>query len=229
MQTGKKLLLAFVAAACMGGCSTAPKVDTASMPDTEKAMSLTDKVLEKFGIKKPEVPETPDKPDVELPDRRIKWRLAASDALNLNAQGEPVALLTRIYKLKSADAFMKAPYEAFGDSAKEKELLGDDVLDSRDLQLVPGQHYERTDKVKREANFVGIVALYRSPSPSHWRYVFKAEWAELTGLNIGLHACAMHVQKGRPIGESIRTFRSTGVPCPKINPVAPATARETQP
>ena len=105
MQTGKKLLLAFVAAACMGGCSTAPKAESAATPETEKSASLTDKVLEKLGLKKPEAPETPDKPDVDLPDRRIKWRLAASDALNLNAQGQPVALLTRIYKLKSADAF----------------------------------------------------------------------------------------------------------------------------
>lgn len=229
MQTGKKLLLAFVAAACMGGCSTAPKTESAAMPESEKSASLTDKVLEKLGLKKPEAPETPDKPDVELPDRRIKWRLAASDALNLNAQGQPVALLTRIYKLKSADAFLKAPYEVFGDNTKEKELFGEDLIDSRDLQLLPGQHYERTDKAPRTANFVGIVALYRAPSPSHWRFAFKADWAEVTGLTLGLHACAMQVQKGRPIGESVRTFQSTGVPCPKINPVATATARETQP
>jgi type VI secretion system protein VasD len=89
------------------------------------------------------------------------------------------------------------------------------LIDSRDLQLLPGQHYERTDKAPRAANFVGIVALYRAPSPSHWRFAFKADWAEATGLILGLHACAMQVQKGRPIGESVRTFQSTGVPCPK--------------
>lgn len=214
---------------CLGGCASAPKTDGAAMPDSEKASSYADKALEMLGIKKPETPDMPDKPDVALPDRRITWRLSASDALNLNAQGQPVALLTRIYKLKSADAFLKAPYEAFGDSAKEKALIGDDLVESRDLQLIPGQHYETIDKVAREANFIGIVALYRTPDPLHWRFAFKAGKAERTGLNIGLHACAMTAQKGDPIGDATHTVKSAAAPCPKINPVAALAAHEAQP
>ncbi|MGE5451684.1 MAG: type VI secretion system lipoprotein TssJ [Acidobacteriota bacterium] len=229
MHTGKKLVWVGLLASVLGGCASAPKTDAASLPDSDKALSYTDKALAFFGIKKPETPDMPDKPDVALPDRRIRWQLAASDALNLNAQGQPVALLTRIYKLKSADAFLKAPYEAFGDPVKEKELIGDDLLESRDLQLIPGQHYESVDKVAREANFVGIVALYRAPANSRWRYAFKANKAELFGLSLGLHACAMSVQKGDPVGESIRTLKSAAVPCPQIHPVAATAANEVQP
>lgn len=227
MSTGKTHLAACLGlvAVLLAACSSAPKAP--EMPDTEKAMSMTDKVLEKLGIKKPEAPELPDKPDVQLPDRRIRWRLAASDALNLNAAGQPVALLTRIYKLKNADAFMKAPYETFGDAAKEKEALGEDLLESRDLQLIPGQRYEQVDKVTREAGFVGIVALYRTPAGSHWRYAFKAGRAELSGISMGLHACAMSVHKGEPVGLNVRSQQSVAIPCPK--PVASVATREIQP
>ncbi len=223
------LFVAMAAMVCLGGCASAPKPPAEMPAGADKASSFTDKALEFFGIKKPEAPQSMDKPDVAMPDRRINWKLAASDALNLNTQGQPVALLTRIYKLKSADAFLKAPYEAFGDTAKEKGLMGDDLLESRDLQLIPGQHYESTDKVKREANFVGIVALYRAPVSSHWRYAFKADKAEWTGISIGLHACAMTVQKGTPEGKAVQVARSAAMPCPSTpQPAAPA-AHEAQP
>lgn len=221
--------VAMAAMVCLGGCASAPKPPAEMPAGAEKGSSFTDKALEFFGIKKPEAPQPTDKPDLAMPDRRISWKLAASDALNLNAQGQPVALLTRIYKLKSADAFLKAPYEAFGDVARERELMGDDLIESRDLQLIPGQHYESTDKVKREANFVGIVALYRAPAPTHWRYAFKADKVEWSGISIGLHACAMTVQKGTPEGKSVQVARSAAMPCPLTQqPAAPA-ANEAQP
>ena len=92
--------VAMAAMVCLGGCASAPNRPPRCQQERKKASSFTDKALEFFGIKKPEAPQATDKPDLAMPDRRINWKLAASDALNLNAQGQPVALLTRIYKLK---------------------------------------------------------------------------------------------------------------------------------
>lgn len=170
-----------------------------------------DKALEAVGFKKPELPELPD---VQLPARKVLWRLHASDSLNVSPSGAPVALLTRTYKLRSPSAFLQAPYEVFGDPAKEKAQLGDDVIEAREVQLIPGQHIEVRDKVTREAPYIGIVALYRSPSPQRWRYAFRSESAEKTGLSIGLHACAMSVQVGEPEGQTLSVARSAAVPCP---------------
>lgn len=173
-----------------------------------------DKALEAIGFKKPELPKAPDLPEVQLPDRKIRWRLHASDSLNVLPSGESVAMLTRIYKLRSPNAFLQAPYEVFGNPAKEKAQLGDDIIETREVQMIPGQQDEVTDQTAREARYIGIVALYRNPATQRWRYAFRSESAEKSGLSIGLHACAMSVQVGEPIGQPLSTARSAAVPCP---------------
>lgn len=186
----------------LSACSSTP---TAIVMEGIGAMK--DKALESVGIKKPEVPES------AKPERSIRWRLQASDALNTDAQGESLALLTRIYKLKSPNAFMQVPYEVFGDPAQEKARLGDELIETREVQLIPGQRHEVMDKVAREAPYVAIVALYRQPAPQRWRYVFSAEAAEKTGLTLGAHACALTVQSGEPIGLPLSLVRSADLSC----------------
>ena len=175
---------------------------------------MADSALSAVGLKKPDAPDVPTVPDSALPDFKVNWRVYASESLNVDEQGHALALVLRIYKLKSPDAFLQAPYDAFGDAAKEKTVLGDDLVAAREVQLVPGQHYEATDKVAREARYVGIVALYRNPLPGRWRYAFSTAQADKTGLNIGAHACAMSVQVGEAIGLPTSTVRSVAAPCP---------------
>lgn len=215
--------------AMAGGCATAPAASSA----TEQAMAssastessgvlgflggMTDSALTAVGLKKPEVPEMPQRPNVPdsaLPDWRVNWRLFASDSLNVDENGQPLALLVRIYRLRNADTFLQAPYEAFGDPNKEKLTLGEDLVAVREVQLLPGQRHEALDKVAREAHYIGIVALYRNPSTGRWRYAFNTASAERSGLHLGAHACAMSVQLGEPIGPSVRSARSTAAPCP---------------
>ena len=68
--------------------------------------------------------------------------------------------------------------------------------------LVPGQRYEVTEKVAREAGHVGIVALFHNPAAGHWRTTVSSVEAERNGVNIGLHACAMSVAGGTVSGAS---------------------------
>lgn len=169
--------------------------------------SAADKVMESTGLKKPEVP------DSALPDRRISWRVHASTSLNVTPQGQPLALLVRIYRLRNVDAFLQMPLSSFGDAALEKAALGDEVVSVREVQLVPGQVHESIDKLPRDIGHVGIVALYRQPAHGRWRYAFKAADAELGGLRLGAHACALSVQSGTPVGVSRETARSAAVAC----------------
>jgi len=192
---------------------------------------LGDKALTAVGLKKPEVPEMPEMPNVPdsaLPDRRILWRVFASGSLNVTDSGQPLALVVRLYKLKSPDAFLQAPYETFGDAAKEKTALNDDLVSVRELQLIPGQRFESTDKVARDARYVGIVALFRNPTKGRWRYAFSAAAAEKSGLSLGAHACAMSVQVGEAIGQPIATTRSAAVTCPPPE-AAPAPSAPSAP
>lgn len=229
MGTRLTALLSAWMCVVLSACTSTPTVKVSS-PELDKLGTTTteasggsvlatlggykDKALEAIGLKKPEPPKAPELPEIQLPDRKIRWRLHASDSLNVLPSGESVALLTRIYKLRSPNAFLQAPYEVFGDPVKEKAQLGDDIIATREVQMIPGQHDEVIDRTAREARYIGIVALYRNPAAQRWRYAFRSESAETSGLSIGLHACAMSVQVGEPIGQPLSTARSAAVPCP---------------
>ncbi|MCW7537702.1 type VI secretion system lipoprotein TssJ [Aquabacterium sp. A7-Y] len=176
----------------LAGCETAGKA-------VEAVGSLKDKALEATGLKKPAVPEVPELPESALPARRVALRIQASESLNVDPDGRSLSLVTRVYKLKSAEAFLNTPYDAFGNPTREKEHLGEDVVEVRDLQLIPGQRYEVQDKVMREANYIGVVALFRAPAPQRWKYAFAADAAQKTGITMGAHACSLSVSIGAPV------------------------------
>lgn len=201
-RSGVQAWVAMLTAGLLGACSHAP---TAIVMEGLGAMK--DKALETVGVKRPDVPEA------AKPERNIHWRVQASESLNVDAQGQSLALLTRIYKLRSPNAIMQVPYDVFGDAAKEKARLGDELIEARELQLVPGQTIDVTDKTAREARYVAIVALYRQPADQRWRYVFSSEAAEKSGLSLGAHACALTVQVGEPIGIALSVARSADMAC----------------
>ncbi|MDO8652940.1 MAG: type VI secretion system lipoprotein TssJ [Undibacterium sp.] len=167
------------------GCGT---IDTVA--------GMTNSALEVVGIKKPEIPEIPKIPDVQKPPRTIQIDLHASNNLNVGTNGQALALIARIYKLKQNAAFEQASYEIFLNPQKEKELLGADLIEVKEVTLVPGQRYHADEKVSQEAYFIGVVGLFRDPAIQRWRVTFPAAEAEKSGIVLGMHACAINVGTG---------------------------------
>ncbi len=128
--------------------------------------------------------------------RDVPIRLHAASALNLDRHGRPLAVLARIYKLRQQVAFQQAPYAAFLDAQKEKDALGADLIDVKEVMLVPGQRYEVIEKISRDAAFVGVVALFRSPAPQRWRLAYSAADAAMGGITVGVHGCALSSGSG---------------------------------
>jgi type VI secretion system protein VasD len=153
--------------------------------------SIAGAALQATGLSKPA-----ELPDSQKPPRNVEIRLHAADRLNVDAQGQPLALVARLYKLRQNAAFERAPYAAFMNPEAEKQALGPDLLEVREVTLVPGQRYEVTEKVSREAGYVGVVALFRSPAPQQWRLAFTSADAERLGVTVGAHACALTVGTG---------------------------------
>lgn len=152
-------------------------------------------LLETAGIRKP-----PSLSEAQLPPRKVAVRLHAAKRLNLDARGQPLALLVRIYKLRQRTAFDQTPYSAFLTPQAEREALGADLLEVRELTMVPGQQLELSEMLAREAGWLGVVALFHSPQPQGWRLAFAAPEAEQGGVTIGLHACAMRATgAGKPL------------------------------
>jgi type VI secretion system protein VasD len=163
---------------------------------------LAASALEAAGLRKP-----PELPDAQKPPRSVALRLHASNKLNLDKRGQPLALTVRLYKLRQKDAFDAAPYAAFLNPQLERESLGADLIEVREIMLVPGQRYEVTEKLGREAGHLGVVALFQRPADGRWRTAMPASDAEREGMTIGLHACALTV------GGSSQTAMLSSVRC----------------
>ncbi|GGY02165.1 type VI secretion system lipoprotein TssJ [Massilia dura] len=169
-------IAAAAAAAVLAGCGTA---------------SIAGAVLQIAGVNRP-----PELPDAQKPARNVNIRLHAAPTLNSGNGGPPLALVARIYKLRQAEAFERVSYGGFASAQAERELLGPDLLEVKEVLLIPGQRYEVTEKVSREAGYVGVVALFRAPDGQRWRAAFPTADAEKAGITIGLHACAMTIGQG---------------------------------
>jgi type VI secretion system protein VasD len=99
--------------------------------------------------------------------------------------------VARVYTLRQNAAFEAAPYATFLTPGADREAFGADLLEVKDVTLVPGQRHEVVEKVPREAAFVGIVALFHSPAPQRWRMSFAAAEAESAGVTVAVQACAL--------------------------------------
>ena len=159
--------------------------------------SLAGAALEAAGLRKPAPP-----PDAQLAPRNVALKLHAAKRLNVDKRGQSLALLVRVYKLRQRTAFEQAPYAAFLSSQAEREAWGADLVEVKELTLLPGQQLELTDKLAREAGWIGVVALFHSPASEGWRLDFAALEAEKSGVTVGLHACAMSVGQGAPAGNA---------------------------
>ena len=151
--------------------------------------TLANAALQMAGVAKP----PPELPDAQKPPRNVSIRLHAAQRLNTDAAGRPLALVARIYKLRQSAAFEQARYDSFLDARREQAALGADLVEVKEVLLVPGQRYEVQEKVSKEASFIGVVALFRAPAAQRWRATFAAADAERSGITVGMHACALSV------------------------------------
>lgn len=135
--------------------------------------------------------------------RTAAIRLHAAAGLNPDSRGQPLALLTRVYKLRQSAAFEQAPFDAFLSPAAEREAFGADLIEVKEVVLVPGQRYEVQEALGPEVAYVGVVGLFRSPAAQRWRLAFASEAASKSGVTIGAHGCALSPGAGAPaLGQS---------------------------
>ena len=180
--------LVFLSIFLLGGCSTA----------VSTAIKIADVALEATGLKKPELPPVPE---MQKPPRQVALKLHAGSNLNAGATDKPLSMVTKIYKLKQTGAFYSASYDSFTSPEKEKALLGDDLIEAREINLIPEQLYQVTEKVPRTSSYIGIVTLFRTPATQRWRAAFSAVDAEADGITMGLHACSLTLGKGAVIDQ----------------------------
>ena len=184
----------------IGGCASADKTLGAAGEVTASALRL-------IGLApKGALPSASQTTSVAL-------RLQASPSLNVSPDGQSLSVVTRVYKLKGTQAFLSAPYEAFSNPARERELLGDELLEVREIQMLPGQQRDWRETLPPEAAYLGVVSLFRAPDPQRWRLAFETAEVAKSGALVGLHACSMSVSIGRDLASASSLPRQAAA-CP---------------
>lgn len=146
---------------------------------------IVDKTLQAVGIRE-KLPELPDG------ERAVELRLFPGDNLNAGTDNRPLALVVRIYRLRSTQRFEQVPFDAFLDEAREKDALGDDLIGVNEIVLLPGKPHTLTERIPADVQALGVVALFRAPARQRWRFTFDSGHKSIAeGITIGLHACAM--------------------------------------
>ncbi|KIQ98075.1 type VI secretion system lipoprotein TssJ [Lysobacter sp. A03] len=138
------------------------------------------KTLQAVGLKQGEAQR------VELP-----IRLYAGDNLNTGDDGRAAALVVRVYQLRNAKRFDDAAFDVFLDERREHDVLGDDLVSVTEFLLTPGKRHEVLEALADDASHIGVVALFRAPAPTRWRFTFDTGQTNAEGVTVGLHGCAM--------------------------------------
>ena len=164
-------------------CLLAAALVTAGCASSGGIGARLDKTMQAMGLK--------DQAAADGKDKAVPLKLFAGDNLNAGNGKRGMALVLRVYQLRGMQRFEQAPFDAFLDGAREKAALGDDLLGATEILLMPGQKHELVETVAGQASHIGVVALFRSPAASRWRFSFDARKAVKDGITLGLHACAM--------------------------------------
>jgi type VI secretion system protein VasD len=187
--------------AALGGCASAGKTIEAAGHVTAQALRLVG-----LSPKEP-APAAPHASTVAL-------RIQASPSLNVNAAGQSLSVVMRLYKLRGAQSFLTAPYEVFASPGRERDLLGEELIEVREIQMLPGQLREWRETMPAEATHLGVVTLFLAPDSQRWRVAFATADAARTGVSMGLHACSMSVAVGRDMAPASPPALHAAATCP---------------
>lgn len=189
-------VVAFALSACAGKESTKPPTSAAatmspSAPSAEAAgdkPGLFGKMLNAVGIGKKDAPK---KTAHELP-----LRIFTADNLNAGTGDKPLALVMKVYRLRSAHEFEQATFNDFLDDDAIKGVLDDALVDDRQMLLLPGQRYTSIQKLSADVHYIGFVGLFRGPAAHRWRFLYKVPDSIASGISLGVHACALSSTSG---------------------------------
>lgn len=126
----------------------------------------------------------------------------ADSRLNLDFNDQPLSVVLNIYQLKDRQTFARLTFEDFVSGKSDESLLGEDIVSKTELVVLPGNKQALNTQLAPDAQYLGVVAIYRTPADQQWRYLVPAEqirkksfWGfdkEKT-VSIRLHGCYIAV------------------------------------
>lgn len=113
--------------------------------------------------------------------------LAAREAVNEAASGQPLSTVVRFYQLKDAKTFAQLTYVQL--QTDDLALLKADLLATKDVVLRPGASASVAEPMNADAQYVGVVAFFREPSQdADWKLAIpKKQWKKTDPVKIAVN------------------------------------------
>jgi type VI secretion system protein VasD len=157
---------------------------------------VMDKAMQSVGLKQAPPPVDPAKTQIQLP-----LALFAGPNLNAGNTKQAVPLVVKIYHLRALERFEQTGFDTFLDDDKVRAALGPDLIDEREILVLPAQKYKVTEKMTGDTQQLGVVGLFRAPAAKRWRFAYDVKGSQSTGITLGLHACALSSTTGALIND----------------------------
>jgi type VI secretion system protein VasD len=101
----------------------------------------------------------------------LRLALSASERLNPDDKGAPLATVIRLYQLKGVDKLALASFDDLLDH--DHDALGDELAAVQELTINPGERVAPPLVRNPDATYLVAVALFRRPTALTWRAVKK--------------------------------------------------------
>ncbi|SAK96469.1 lipoprotein [Caballeronia fortuita] len=116
--------------------------------------------------------------------KTMNVELTSRAALNENTTGQPLSTVIRLYQLKDSKTFAQLEYVQLQNA--DLELLKADLVATKDVVLRPDASATVSEPMQKDAEYVGVVAFFRSPSSaSAWKLLIpKKQWKDTDPVKI---------------------------------------------
>lgn len=109
----------------------------------------------------------------------LEITLSAVERVNPTKDGRPSPIVVRLFELSNNAVFQSADFFALMD--QEGASLGNDMLNSEEYILIPGEVRVVRKRAAPNSRFLGVVAGYRDLSSTNWRAVTPLPAPHLAG------------------------------------------------
>lgn len=121
---------------------------------------------------------------------KLQLTLESNEHLNPDVNGRASPLVLRLYELKHRVAFENADF--FNLYERGKDVLDQDLVNSEELELRPGQTLDLKLTVGGTSRYVGVMAAYRQITETQWRYVIAVQPGKITRVQLVLDQDGIH-------------------------------------
>ncbi|WP_263264700.1 type VI secretion system lipoprotein TssJ [Pseudomonas sp. RIT-PI-S] len=149
--------------------------------------------------------------------------------LNPDATGKPLSVVLRVYQLASLERFASADADSLWSAPNE--ALGNTLVESRELTLLPGLGQRDKWPLSKAARYVGVAAFFRDEAGGRWKVAFDANslrkdgiWFSTDGLRVLADRNEVVAMRGMDVLSAPKAARAADAPVPPAPSPVPALA-----